>query len=229
MASTDDEAPKLLELARKRDGDRAVYAVSSSVWIDDNGLMFAGSEAVKLGILRAQGGAGGRRRLDSLKQELSQIQSAHDVSSKLLEPDLNPSGVRLTYDHAITFYLSGPGTDLACSELQAQNLSRYVKRRFTLPWWWPEQAALGQPSACRTTGPRTGSGGHVPRPWAQAAFLRRSSRRRLTWSPARKLNCTGYWIRNPRLTKRFQRDGVGCWNRWPPVRAASGMTDQRAT
>ena len=139
VASTDDEAPKLLELALgKRDGDRAVYAVSSSVWIDDNGLMFAGSEAVKLGILRAQGGTGGRRRLDSLKQELSQIQSAHDVSSKLLEPDLNPSGVRLTYDHAITFYLSYL-TDLACSELQAQNLSRYVKRRFTLPWWRPEQ------------------------------------------------------------------------------------------
>lgn len=139
VASTDDEAPKLLELALgKRDGDRAVYAVSSSVWIDDNGLMFAGSQAIKLGILRAQSGAGGRRRLDSLKQELSQIQSAHDVSSKLLEPDLNPSGVRLTYDHAITFYLSYL-TDLVCCELAAQKLSRYVKRRFTLPWWRPEQ------------------------------------------------------------------------------------------
>ncbi len=100
--------------------------------------MFAGSEAVKLGILRAQGGAGGRRRLDSLKQELSQIQSAHDFSSKLLEPDLNPSGVRLTYDDAITFYLSYL-TDLACSELEGLKLSRYVKRRFTLPWWRPEQ------------------------------------------------------------------------------------------
>ena len=82
-ASVDEEAPQLLELALgKRDGarDGAVYAVSSSVWIDDDGLMFPGSEAVRLGILRAQAGAGGRRRLDSLKQELSQIQSAHDVS-----------------------------------------------------------------------------------------------------------------------------------------------------
>ncbi len=140
-ASLDEEDPALVELALgKRDGGRdgSVYAVSSSVWIDEDGSMFAGSEAVRLGILRAQGGGGGRRRLDSLKQELSQIHAAHDVSSKVLEPELNPSGVRLSYDDAITFYLSYL-TDLACSELEAQGLSRYIRRRFTLPWWRPEQ------------------------------------------------------------------------------------------
>src|SRR5262249_632824 len=55
-----------------------------------------------------------------------------------LEPAINPSGEQLTYDDAITFYL-GYLTHLACSELEAKGKKRYMKRRFTLPWWKPEQ------------------------------------------------------------------------------------------
>lgn len=139
--SIDEVEPELLELALgKREGapDGSVYPVSSSVWIEDDGLMFAGSEAVRRGVLRGQSGDGSRRRLDSLKQELSQVQSAVDVRTKLLEPAVNPSEEQLSYDDAITFYLTYL-TDLVSTELEAKGKARYMKRRFTLPWWKPEQ------------------------------------------------------------------------------------------
>jgi hypothetical protein len=139
-ASLDEDEPELKELALgKRDGDleQSVYAVSSSVWIDDEGLMFAGAQAVRRGQLRAGRENVSRRRLDSLKQELSQIRS-EDGGSQLLDKDLNPTGYALSYDDAITFYLAYL-TDLVGSELEAQGLSRYTRRRFTLPWWRQEQ------------------------------------------------------------------------------------------
>jgi molecular chaperone HscA len=140
-SSIDEVEPELLELALgKREGapDGSVYPVSSSVWVEDDGLMFAGSEAVRRGVLRGQSGDGSRRRLDSLKQELSQVQSAGDVRTKLLEPAINPSGEQLSYDDAITFYLAYL-TDLVSTELEAKGKARYMKRRFTLPWWKTEQ------------------------------------------------------------------------------------------
>jgi molecular chaperone HscA len=146
-ASTDEEEPKLIELALGTEGaerDGSVYAVSSSVWISDDGLMFAGAEAVQRGLLRVQRGAGDRRRLDSLKQELSQIEDEHTIKHRQLEADLNPTGLQLTYDDAITFYLAYL-TDLACTQLEARGRSRYVRRRFTLPWWRQEQRAWATP------------------------------------------------------------------------------------
>ena len=53
---------------------------------------------------------------------------------------MNPTSVELTYEDAITFYLSYL-TDLAVTQLEEEKKigSRYVKRRFTLPWWKDER------------------------------------------------------------------------------------------
>jgi hypothetical protein len=141
FAASDDESdPKFYELALgKRDGDQdgSIYAVSSSVWIEENGQMYAGSEAVRRGANQTNG-VKARRRLDSLKQELSQVLPGHQVGSQILPPEVNPSGIELSYDDAITFYLAYL-TDLAVSELNERHgISRYVRRRFTLPCWESE-------------------------------------------------------------------------------------------
>jgi len=140
-ASTDQDNPKLIELGLgtiSNDAE-AIYAVNSSVWIDDDGLMFAGPEAFRRGELRASGDPSRpRKRLDSIKQELSQALVGDDIASRLLPKEINPTDENLTYDDAITFYLAYL-TDLAVSELQKKGKSRYVKRRFTIPCWEADQ------------------------------------------------------------------------------------------
>lgn len=124
--------------------DDSVHAVVSSVWIDDGGLMFAGSGALNRGRLHERAGAT-RERLDSIKQQISQISTAYSPESpsfapekRPLSPKVNPTSVDLTYEDAITFYLSYL-TDLAVTKLEEEIGSRYVKRRFTLPWWKDER------------------------------------------------------------------------------------------
>ena len=124
--------------------DDSVYAVVSSVWIDDGGLTFAGSAALNRGRLHEGAGAT-RERLDSIKQQISQISTAYSPESpsfaperRPLSPKVNPTSVDLTYEDAITFYLSYL-TDLAVTKLEERIGSRYVKRRFTLPWWKDER------------------------------------------------------------------------------------------
>lgn len=124
--------------------DDSVYAVVSSVWIDDDGLMYAGSGAQDRGRLHEHAGAN-RERLDSIKQQIGQIATAHSPDSPSLAPErrplirkVNPTSVELTYEDAITFYLSYL-TDLAVTQLEEKIGSRYVKRRFTLPWWKDER------------------------------------------------------------------------------------------
>ena len=124
--------------------DDSVYAVVSSVWIDDGGLMFAGSGALNRGRLHERAGAT-RERLDSIKQQISQIATTYSPESpsfapekRPLSPKVNPTSVDLTYEDAITFYLSYL-TDLAVTKLEEEIGSRYVKRRFTLPWWKDER------------------------------------------------------------------------------------------
>ena len=117
-----------------KDLDGSVYAVSSSVWIDDEGFVFAGAEAVRRGVKWVFSGAKGRRRLDSLKQEISQVLPGDGSEMRLLGEDVNPTSVELTYEDVITFYLAYL-TDLATTELELRVGTRYVKRRFALPWW----------------------------------------------------------------------------------------------
>lgn len=130
------------------DLDGAVYTVNSSVWIDDDGLMFAGSEAVKRG--REYGDPARRQRIDSIKQEISQVMSEHDLGQRL-DAGKNPiSLVPLTYRDVITFYLAYL-TDLAgiILEENVRVRTRYVRRRFTLPWWNDSQRAWAEPFIAR--------------------------------------------------------------------------------
>ncbi len=119
----------------KRDGDREVYSVASSVWISDDGLMFAGSEA-----MRRSTESHDRTRLDSIKQQLSQTSSRVDID-RSLPTDINPTQIKLTYADAICFYLAFL-TDLVgreLSDLKPHSLSRYTRRRFTIPAWKDDQ------------------------------------------------------------------------------------------
>ena len=143
FAASDEEEPELVPLAiGKADGDRdgSVHEVSSSVWIDDDGLLFMGSEAVLKGMNYGDLSATSRRRLDSLKQEISQVHPEDGPAQleRKLPRDVDPTST-LTYQDAIMAYLAYL-TDLATTELESGLAgTRYVRRRFTLPWWTKEQ------------------------------------------------------------------------------------------
>lgn len=138
-ATRDPESPKLSELAlgrRDDPGGSAVYPVYSSIWIADDGSMYAGSQAYKLG--NAYNARDGRQRLDSLKEEISQLADPQVGLATRLRQEINPTPINLTFDDALTFYLSYL-TDLACNEMERKELPRYTKRRFALPCWNPAQ------------------------------------------------------------------------------------------
>ncbi len=144
-ATNAEEDPDLLPLPiGKADGDLdgSVHDMSSSIWIDDDGLLFLGSEAVKRGIdYGVDDEDSPRRRLDSLKQEISQRhpESDHTQLQQRLAKKVDPTQT-LTYSDAIITYLAYL-TDLATTELDRDPRveTRYVRRRFTLPWWNKEQ------------------------------------------------------------------------------------------
>ena len=137
FAATDDEEdPELLPLPiGKADGDPdgSVHEVSSSVWIDDDGLLFMGSEAVNRGF---DYGNPTRQRLESLKLHL---ELNYNQLERVLPEKIDPTST-LTYLDAIFAHLAYL-TDLATTELEsAQGVrTRYMRRRFTLPWWETER------------------------------------------------------------------------------------------
>ena len=141
-ASDDEDEPKLSPLPvgkADEDLDGSVHEVSSSVWIDDNGLLFVGSEAIKRGMVYGDLSRTTRRRLDSLKQEISQVRPEDGAAQlgRKLPTEVDPTST-LTYSDVITFYLAYL-TDLATTALADLLGTRYVRRRFTVPWWTPEQ------------------------------------------------------------------------------------------
>lgn len=144
-ATSSEEEPDLLPLPigkADEDIDGSVHDMSSSIWIADNGLLFMGSEAVKRGIdYGVDDEDSPRRRLDSLKQEISQLhpESDHTQLQRGLSKEVDPTST-LTYSDAIIIYLAYL-TDLATTELERVSRvgTRYVRRRFTLPWWNKEQ------------------------------------------------------------------------------------------
>lgn len=146
FAATDaEEDPELLPLPignADEDMDGSVHDMSSSIWIDDDGFLFMGSEAVKRGIdYGVEDEDTPRRRLDSLKQEISQLhpESDHIQLERRLAKEVDPTST-LTYSDAIIIYLAYL-TDLATTEMKRElgAKARYVRRRFTLPWWNKEQ------------------------------------------------------------------------------------------
>lgn len=147
----DPDDVELIDLALGRldnDLDGAVYTVASSVWIADNGLLYAGSEAVRksmqAGVLSNQN----RRRLDSVKQQLTLLTVEQDLESFKLEPEINPTSTALSYEDAICFFLAYL-TDLAATELERRGHPRYMRRRFTIPAWKPSQRAWAAPLLAR--------------------------------------------------------------------------------
>jgi hypothetical protein len=129
-----------LGLGKRADEIDSIYAVSSSVWVDENGRVYVGRPAVNRSL---QHDGPEHRRLDSLKQELSQgvMESLDDIKAP---KDINPTNVPLTYGHLITLYLAFL-TDLAESELvERYGLSHSVARRFALPSWDAERLAWGE-------------------------------------------------------------------------------------
>jgi molecular chaperone HscA len=140
IASDDPLPDDMIELGlgrRDHDPDGSVYGVSSSVWISDEGLMFAGSEA----LVHSQQfilGDKKRRRLDSIKQELNLSNFESNLQGRLLEAEINPTAIDLSYQDALCFFL-GYLTDLATSELASRGYPRNVRRRFTVPCWRPTQ------------------------------------------------------------------------------------------
>lgn len=117
-----------------RDLDGSKYEVSSCVWIDDDGRLFVGSEAIKRG--RNYGGDPSTRRpLDSLKQEISQVNPDGGPAplARKLPREVDPSST-LTYTDAVTIYLAYL-TDLATTAVARRVGTRYVRRRFTVPCW----------------------------------------------------------------------------------------------
>ena len=142
FAATDEEEdPELEPLAIGKDDkdlDGSVYEVSSCVWIDDDGRLFVGSEAVKRGMNYGAEPAT-RRPLDSLKQEISQVDPV-DGSAELqrkLPEEVDPTST-LTYTDAVTIYLAYL-TDLATGAVARRLGTRYVRRRFTVPCWQSTQ------------------------------------------------------------------------------------------
>ena len=103
-----------------------MYEVSSCVWIDDDGRLFVGSEAVKRGM---NYGGDSRRPLDSLKQEISQVDQVDGLADlqRRLPKDVDPTST-LTCADAITIYLAYL-TDLATTAVARRVGTPYVRRR----------------------------------------------------------------------------------------------------
>ena len=114
--------PELIEIplgkADKDDLDNSIFTVSSSVCIDDDGRMFAGSEAIKRS--RRYGGSDEdppRTRLDSLKQEISQNrpgQLRESVPESCREPNADVVDLRGRL-HVLPGVLDRPGDDASGS------------------------------------------------------------------------------------------------------------------
>ena len=142
FAATDDEEdPELSPLrigADDGDLDDSVYEVASCVWIDDDGRLFVGSQAVQRG-MNYGGEPTTRRPLDSLKQEISQVDPEDGAAelARKLPRDVDPTAT-LTYADAITIYLAYL-TDLATTAIARRVGTPYVRRRFTVPCWQPTQ------------------------------------------------------------------------------------------
>lgn len=139
FAATDDEEQPELEAlpvgSADNDLDGSVHEVSSCVWIDDDGRLFVGSEAVK----RDMNHGGERRPLASLKQEISQVDPEYGQAelARKLPVDVDPTST-LTCSDVIAIYLAYL-TDLATTALESRVGTRYVRRRFTVPSWRPPQ------------------------------------------------------------------------------------------
>ncbi len=110
------------------------YGLPSSIFIGKDGVMHFGPAALSASLDEG----GDRKRLDSLKQFLSQGQVG-DLSRRDIDKSINPTSIPFTQADAIQIYLAYL-TDVACTELEKAGLSRYVRRRFAMPSWKSDRA-----------------------------------------------------------------------------------------
>lgn len=126
-----EDVPLLLGPAGGEQG----YPLTSAVWIDESGRISFGQEAVEKSIQRRDPS---RRRIESLKQELSQ--GSREALPAKLDPAENPTAVPLTKRDVLAAYLAF-FTEAAETALKGQGLSPHVRRRFAVPAWEDSQIA----------------------------------------------------------------------------------------
>lgn len=121
-----------LKLGKHVSSSGQIYPMPSSLWIDNEGLIYLGDRALALSELEP---SSERQRFDSIKKALIQGMLEADPDKVPVEKGINPTSVPFSNGDALTAYLAYL-TDIACSELEnTHSVSRYVYRRFALPSW----------------------------------------------------------------------------------------------
>ncbi len=135
-----DGEPDLFDLGigdLDEDLDRSVFSAASALWIDDTGLVFVGSEAIR----QSEAAPGEERaRIESLKQFISQANGPREIPSTPLTREEDPFRSGFTQEHALLLYL-GYLTDISLICLEGKGFTRLVRRRFALPCWDDGQRA----------------------------------------------------------------------------------------
>jgi len=130
-----------LKLGKHVSSSGQIYPMPSSLWIDNEGLVYLGDRALALSELDT---SGERQRFDSIKKALIQGILEADPDKVPVEKGINPTDVPFSNGDALTVYLAYL-TDIACSELEnTHSVSRYVYRRFALPSWEQSRRKWGE-------------------------------------------------------------------------------------
>lgn len=131
---------KPVELALGNRAGGTGYAVDSTLFITNNGLIIFGSQAIDFSVASVESG---RTRFDSPKARLSMGEQG-EIDQIWVDANTNPTAIPMSEGELITLYLAYL-TDLAVSELVAQGYSRYVRRRFARPCWSEERNRWAEP------------------------------------------------------------------------------------
>ncbi len=129
----------LLPIGQRAKEPHMKFPVSSTLYIGRDAKIYFGHEAIGKSLSEQNPG---QLRYDSLKQDLSQgyFDDSFDFIDRPIGKEINPHpSIDFMRKELITLYLAFL-TDLACSELASQNISRYVLRRFAMPFWSKERA-----------------------------------------------------------------------------------------
>jgi hypothetical protein len=126
----EDSEPIDIAVGQRAGSQRFTHSVASVLYIDGEGKIHFGDKALEESESAVQ--AGSRERLDDLK-----VHYIHGPDSELNDVILNAkqnpiTGIPLSAAGILSLFLAYL-TDLAGSELKAKGISRYVKRRFTIP------------------------------------------------------------------------------------------------
>ena len=126
--SSDELLP--LEIGARAGQTEPVFGLVSSMYITADGILLFGHTAEQAS--RANR-TDGRRRIESIKDILAKGDRRLGLGADLLSKEFNPTAVPLREIDMLTMYLSY-FTDIATTELSEKHgVSRYVRRRFSLP------------------------------------------------------------------------------------------------